>query len=59
MCGMSCRRLAPPRSARGALHLISPYKHIVRNGIGHGGITFRSGEIRYRDKKGNEGDLPR
>lgn len=34
--------------------LISPYKQIVRNGIGHGGITFRSGEIRYRDKKGIE-----
>ena len=34
--------------------LILPYKHTVRNGIGHGGITFRSGEIRYRDKKGYE-----
>ena len=34
--------------------LISPYKHVVRNGIAHGGIVFRSREIRYRDKKGHE-----
>ena len=34
--------------------LIRPYRHIIRNGIGHGGITFLQREIRYRDKKGNE-----
>ena len=34
--------------------LVLPYKHTVRNGIGHGGITFRKGEIRYRDKRGHE-----
>lgn len=34
--------------------LIRPYRHIIRNGIGHGGITFLQDEIRYRDKKGNE-----
>jgi hypothetical protein len=30
------------------------YKHIVRNGIAHGGITFLQNEIRYHDKRGNE-----
>ena len=30
------------------------YKHIIRNGIAHGGITFLQREIRYRDRKGNE-----
>ena len=34
--------------------LVQPYKHLVRNGIAHGGITFLSHEICYRDKKGNE-----
>lgn len=32
---------------------VAPYRHAVRNGIGHGGITFRQSDIRYRDKKGN------
>jgi hypothetical protein len=31
-----------------------PYRHIVRNGIAHGGITYLQNEIRYRDKNGNE-----
>lgn len=31
-----------------------PYKHIVRNAIAHGGITYLEKEIRYIDKKGNE-----
>ena len=30
------------------------YRHIIRNGIAHGGITYLMDEIRYRDKKGNE-----
>ena len=33
---------------------IRHYRHIIRNGIAHGGITFLEREIRYRDKKGNE-----
>jgi len=35
-------------------YLIQSYRHIIRNGIAHGGITFLQNEIRYRDKKGNE-----
>ena len=35
-------------------HIFQSYRHIIRNGIGHGGITFLNNEIRYRDKKGNE-----
>ena len=34
--------------------LTLPYRHVVRNGIAHGGIVFRNREIRYRDKKANE-----
>lgn len=42
-----------------ALAILSrAYKHIIRNGIAHGDITFRLGEIRYRDKKGNEETWP-
>ena len=33
------------------------YRHIIRNGIAHGGIHYRQKEIRYRDKKGNEDTL--
>ena len=35
-------------------NLILPYRHIIRNGIAHGGIVFLQRQIRYRDKKGNE-----
>lgn len=30
------------------------YEHIMRNGIGHGGIAYLQNGIRYNDKKGNE-----
>jgi hypothetical protein len=33
---------------------IACYQHVVRNGIGHGGVTYLENAIRYRDKKGNE-----
>lgn len=36
---------------------VSAYRHTVRNGIGHGGITYLQSEIRYRDKKGNSETL--
>ena len=35
-------------------YLTSSYRHIIRNGIAHGGISFREKEILYRDSKGNE-----
>jgi hypothetical protein len=31
-----------------------PYRHLVRNGIAHGGITYLQKEIKYQDKRGNE-----
>ncbi len=33
---------------------IHPYHHIIRNGIGHGGVTYLDKAICYRDKRGNE-----
>jgi hypothetical protein len=36
---------------------VNAYNHTVRNGIGHGGITYLHWDIRYRDKKGNEETL--
>jgi hypothetical protein len=33
---------------------LQPYHHIIRNGIGHGGIKFLQNAIVYRDKNGNE-----
>ena len=38
-------------------HLIRHYRHTVRNGIAHGGISFLQREIRYRDHRGNEETL--
>lgn len=32
---------------------VGAYRHTVRNGIGHGGITYLQKSIRYRDKRGN------
>lgn len=32
---------------------VAVYDNIVRNGIGHGGITYGQSEITYRDKKGH------
>ncbi len=34
--------------------IVASYRHIVRNGIAHGGITYLQYEIRYRDKRGNK-----
>lgn len=37
--------------------ITSSYHHTIRNGIGHGGITYGQFEITYRDKRGNEETL--
>jgi len=34
--------------------LTSSYRHIIRNAIAHGGITFLEWDIRYRDRSGEE-----
>ncbi|WP_281184445.1 hypothetical protein [Trichlorobacter lovleyi] len=34
--------------------LTMPYRHLVRNGIAHGGIKFLDNSICYKDKQGNE-----
>lgn len=38
--------------------LAAPYRHVVRNGIAHGGVTYLQNAIRYRDKKGGEETVP-
>ena len=35
-------------------YLIRHYRHIIRNGVAHGGISFLQREIRYRDQRGNQ-----
>ncbi len=35
------------------MDIILPYKHIIRNGIAHDGISYLNNEIEYSDKKGN------
>ena len=35
------------------------YRHVVRNGIAHGDISFIQDKVRYRDKKGNTENLDR
>lgn len=37
--------------------LTLPYRHIIRNGIAHGGISFQQRRIVYRDNRGNEEDF--
>jgi hypothetical protein len=37
--------------------LIQGYRSVVRNGIAHGGVSFRQNKITYHDKKGNEDTL--
>ena len=37
----------------GLTNLTEPYIHIIRNGIGHGHITYLMRAIKYTDKKGN------
>lgn len=34
--------------------LVASYRHVMRNGIAHGDVTFGDREIRYRDLRGNE-----
>lgn len=41
-------------SGSAASCLVQSYRHIVRNAIAHGGITYLQHEVRYRDKKGNQ-----
>ena len=37
--------------------LVAPYRHLVRNAIAHGGVTYLQNEIRYRDRQGREETL--
>ncbi len=37
----------------GLTNLTEPYIHIIRNGIGHGHITYLMRKIKYSNKKGN------
>ena len=37
--------------------ITSSYRHTIRNGISHGGITYGQSGITYRDKRGNEETL--
>lgn len=41
-------------SGSAAERLFAPYRHIIRNGLAHGGVTYLADTIRYRDKKGDE-----
>ena len=34
--------------------LVSPYEHLVRNAIAHGGIIYREREIQYHNRQGEE-----
>ena len=37
--------------------VLSPYDHLMRNGIAHGGITYSADSVIYEDKKGNRQEL--
>ena len=38
-------------------HILSPYDHLMRNAIAHGGVTFSTDTIEYEDKRGNRSKL--
>ena len=38
-------------------HILSPYDHLMRNGIAHGGVTYSTDMIEYEDKRGNRKKL--
>ena len=38
--------------------LVSPYNNTIRNGIGHGNVSFGHEQVTFRDKKGNSFRLP-
>lgn len=49
--------LAEELSKTSFAECIKHYDHIVRNGIGHGGVTYLRDGIRYQDKKGGSKTL--
>ena len=51
--GLDVFNLAEELSGGPLAPCVTAYNHTVRNGIGHGGITYLETDIRYRDKKGN------
>ncbi len=55
--GMDVYNLVQELSSTAMAPCIDAYCPTIRNGIGHGGITYMQSAIRYRDKKGNEETL--
>ena len=55
--GLDVYNLVQELSTTAMAPCVDAYRHTVRNGIGHGGITYMQSDIRYRDKKGNEETL--
>jgi len=55
--GLDVYNLVQELSTAAMAPCVDAYHHTVRNGIGHGGITYMQSDIRYRDKKGNEETL--
>lgn len=51
--GLDVFNLVQELSATPMAPCVDAYRHTVRNGIGHGGITYQQSKISYRDKKGN------
>ena len=37
--------------------VLSPYDHLMRNGIAHGGVTYSADHVIYEDKRGNRQEL--
>ena len=37
--------------------VLSPYDHLMRNGIAHGGVIYSADSVIYEDKKGNRQEL--
>lgn len=51
--GLDIWQVAQELHRCGLSALVASYNPTVRNAIGHGGITYLSDDIRYKDKKGN------
>ena len=55
--GLDLHQIVQELASRNFDHILDPYDHLMRNGIGHGGIIYSSGLIQYEDKKGNRKEL--
>ena len=54
---MNLYHIVQELNSAGFESVLSPYDHLMRNGIAHGGVTYSAHGVIYEDKKGNRNEL--